>query len=384
MIKSCWVLSMDKGLNFGELTGKGQSVRSKLIITFIIIALVPLCILTWFSLEHVNRTLKQNADTELNELNNIGKQFADIWFADHVKDLYLLRSQLDISSAKKQKLINQFVEQYDFVNHVELIDINLVNSRPLSPFFDVIKEQRFDDIRTGIKNTGKIQFQSMTASGRDYHIIGLPVLNDENKLQTILIADINLNGLLNNLSKIHAANKDITFYVMYKNKIQKSNNSDDTQPLFFSQNGSPTQRVFTYSDKNEVTLYGYINSLEFLNESGWQLLVSKPKEVALQGANYYKQLAVLTNTGALLLILTLSWWFGRRLSQPLINLAKIVENITKGDLVKVPIINDSIEFNQLSLGLRKLVDVKAEQQSILQKQRSALQIALKQLAEQKN
>ena len=103
MIISCWILSMHKGLNFGELTGKGQSVRSKLIITFIIIALGPLCILTWFSLEHVNSTLKQNADSELNELNNIGKQFADIWFADHVKDLYLLRAQLDISPAIKNK-----------------------------------------------------------------------------------------------------------------------------------------------------------------------------------------------------------------------------------------------------------------------------------------
>jgi len=375
---------MDKGLNFGELTGKGQSVRSKLIITFIIIALGPLCILTWLSLEHVNSTLKQNSDTELNELNNIGKQFADIWFAEHVKDLYLLRAQFDISPAKKQKLISKFVEQYDFVNHVELIDVNLVNSSSSSPFFNVIKEQGFNNIRSGIINTGKIQFQTMTASGREYHIIGLPVLNDENKLQAILLADINLNGLLNNLSKIHAANKDITFYVMRNNKIQINNNTDDTQPSFFSQKGSPTQRVFSYSNKNGVTLYGYINSLEFLNEPGWQLLVSKPKKVALQGADYYKQLAVLTNAGALLLILTLSWWFGRRLSQPLINLAKTVEQITKGNEVKVPIIKDSIEFNQLSLGLSKLLAIKAEQQSTLQKQRSALQIALKQLAEQKS
>ena len=36
------------------------------------------------------------------------------------------------------------------------------------------------------------------------------------------------------------------------------------------------------------------------------------------------------------------------------------------------------------MGLRNLVAVKEEQQSILQKQRSALQIALKQLAEQKS
>ena len=85
---------MDKGLNFGELTGKGQSVRSKLIITFIIIALGPLCLLTWFSFQHVNNTLKQNANSELNELSNIGKQFANIWFSDHVKDLYLLKSRL--------------------------------------------------------------------------------------------------------------------------------------------------------------------------------------------------------------------------------------------------------------------------------------------------
>ena len=107
---------MHKGLNFGELTGKGQSVRSKLIITFIIIALGPLCILTWFSLGHVNSTLKQNADAELNELNNIGKQFADIWFAEHVKDLYLLRAQFDISPTKKQQLIAQFVEPVSYTH----------------------------------------------------------------------------------------------------------------------------------------------------------------------------------------------------------------------------------------------------------------------------
>ncbi|GAA61421.1 hypothetical protein P20652_3298 [Pseudoalteromonas sp. BSi20652] len=111
--------------------------------------------------------------------------------------------------------------------------------------------------------------------------------------------------------------------------------------------------------------------------------MSKPAEAALKGSDYYKQFAILTNAGVLILILCSSWWFARRLSRPLIRLTKIVESIKDGQDITVPILKDSTEFNQLSINLHKLVKVKEEQKSLLQKQRSALQIALKQLAEQK-
>ena len=374
---------MDKGLNFGELTGKGQSVRSKLIITFIIIALGPLCLLTWFSFQHVNNTLKQNANSELNELSNIGKQFANIWFSDHVKDLYLLKSRLGNNPTKKQNLINEFTKQYDFVNHVEFIDTSSAEITPNVSFFNQPIQTDFIKIYAEKNNIQQTLFRSIVMNGREHHVVSLPILDSNKQLQAILLADVNLQGLLNNLSQIHAASTNITFYVMHNNKIEKQATTTALKPQFFSQNSSPSKQVFTYKNKSENTFYGYISDLDFLGEQGWQLLVSKPTKVALQGSDYYKQLAILTNAGALLLILCSSWWFGRRLSRPLIRLTKIVENITKGQDVKVPILKDSTEFNQLSIDLHKLVKAKEEQKSILQKQRSALQIALKQLAEQK-
>ncbi|MEG3758423.1 PAS domain-containing protein [Pseudoalteromonas carrageenovora] len=374
---------MDKGSNFSMMSGKGQSIRSKLIITFIIIALAPLCLLTWFSFSHVNSTLKQNLDNELSELSDIGKQFANIWFTDHIKDLYLLKAQLATAPLQKQNLIDKFEKQYDFVNHVELVDASLGDTQPTSDFFSSLEKQSIDNIFERVSVSSKIQFHTLGLSNKAIHIVAIPILNSNQQLDAILLADVNLAGLLNNLNKIHAENKDITFYVMHHNKIQQLIEGTDNS-LFLSQNSSVLNRVFPYKNTNNEILYAYKSNLNFLNEDGWQLLVSKPVKVALQGADNYKQLALLTNAAALILILISSLWFGRRLSRPLINLAKTVENITKGGTGKVAILNDSKEFNQLSSDLNELVEVKAKQQTTLQEQRTALQVALKQLAEQKS
>ncbi|MEL0646010.1 PAS domain-containing protein [Pseudoalteromonas agarivorans] len=375
---------MDKRLSFSWITGKIQSIRSKLIITFIIIALGPLCLLTWFSFGHVNDTLKQNSDSELNELSNIGKHFANIWFADHINDLYLLKAQLESSTTRNQYLVEQFTAQYAFVNHVEVVDIKGGEIAPTSDFFSLLKKEYFNAIYNKVFNTSEVQLKTTTFANKEHHIVAIPILDTNEQLNAILLSDINLSGLLNNLNKIHTENKDITFNVVHNNKIQNLLNRESNSPTFFSQNNLVLDNVFSYSTAQNETMYGYISSLNFLNEDGWQLFISKPVKVALQGADDYKHLALLTNAGALLLILISSVWFGRRLSRPLIDLAKTVDNITKGGTGKVAILNDSKEFKQLSLDLGELVKVKAEQQSILQKQRSALQVALKQLAEQKS
>ncbi|GAA77892.1 PAS domain-containing protein [Pseudoalteromonas sp. BSi20495] len=375
---------MDKGLNFGVLTGKGQSVRSKLIITFIIIALGPLCLLTWFSFQHVNNTLKQNAHSELNELSNIGKQFAEIWFLDQVNDLYLLKSQLSISPTKEHALINDFVRQYDFINHIEIIDVLSNKAKIELSLFNQIQESELTKLFIAQNKTDKALFHSMVVEGHAHHIVSLPIFDDQNKLKSVLLADVNLQGLLNNLSKIQAKNTSVAFFILHNSKIEKQTRASVATPPLLNQNSSAPKQVFSYANNNEKIFYAYINELDFLGQQGWQLLVSKPAEAALQGSLYYKRLAILTNAGSLLLILCSSWWFGRRLSRPLIRLTNIVESITRGKHVKIPILNDSIEFNQLSKDLHELVKVNQEQQSTLQEQRAALQIALKQLAEQKS
>ncbi|MBQ4857714.1 PAS domain-containing protein [Pseudoalteromonas sp. MMG007] len=375
---------MDKRLNFSWVTGKMQSIRSKLIITFIIIALGPLCLLTWFSFGHVNDTLKQSSDSELNELSNIGKHFADIWFADHINDLYLLKAQLESSTTRNQYLVEQFTAQYAFVNHVEIVDIKDGEIAPTSDFFRLLNKDDFNAIYNTVFRTSDVQLKTTTLANKEYHIVAIPILDTNEQLNAILLSDINLSGLLNNLNKIHTENKDITFNVVHNNKIQKLLNRKSNSPTFLFQHDLVLDSVFSYSTAQNEIMYGYITNLNFLNEDGWQLLVSKPVKVALQGADNYKHLALLTNAAALILILISSLLFGRRLSRPLIDLAKTVENITNGGTGKVAILNDSKEFKQLSLDLSELVKVKAEQQSILHKQRSALQIALKQLAEQKS
>ncbi|GAA61422.1 hypothetical protein P20652_3299 [Pseudoalteromonas sp. BSi20652] len=224
---------MDKGLNFGQFTGKGHTVRYKLITTFIIIALVPVCLLTWFSFQHVNNTLRHNANNELNELSNIGKQFANIWFSDHVNDLYLLKSQLDSNPAKKQYLTNEFVKHYDFVNYVEFIDTSSFDIAPNS-YFSQSLQRDFITIYTEEGNTSQPLFRTIVVNGKGHHIIALPIVNTQNQLQKILLADVNLQGLVNNLSKIHAASSNIAFYLMHNKKVEKQATTTTLDNQFFS------------------------------------------------------------------------------------------------------------------------------------------------------
>lgn len=242
---------MDKGLNFGVLTVKGQSVRSKLIITFIIIALGPLCLLTWFSFQHVNNTLKQNAHSELNELSNIGKQFAEIWFLDQVNDLYLLKSQLSISPTKEHALINDFVRQYDFINHIEIIDVLSNKAKIELSLFNQIQESELTKLFIAQNKTDKALFHSMVVEGHAHHIVSLPIFDDQNKLKSVLLADVNLQGLLNNLSKIQAKNTSVAFFILHNSKIEKQTRASVATPPLLNQNSSAPKQVFSYANNNE-------------------------------------------------------------------------------------------------------------------------------------
>ena len=125
---------MVEGKKYGLLNGTAQSVRSKLIITFLVIAIVPLCLLTWFSLQHVNNTLQKNANAELHELSSIASEFANLWFDDHLTDLYTFKNQLSNFPLEQSKLINHFVNQYDFVNSIEIIAASALKQPIISPY----------------------------------------------------------------------------------------------------------------------------------------------------------------------------------------------------------------------------------------------------------
>ena len=139
---------MNKGLSFTKLAGKGQSVQSKLTIAFVVIALIPLCLFSWLSFKRINNTLEQHAQTELQQVTNIAQQFSRFWLADYIKDFKLLKNQLTTNSVQQQSAITEFVNVYEFVNNVELIDSAALLATPTSSFISKIAPQSLTNIHT--------------------------------------------------------------------------------------------------------------------------------------------------------------------------------------------------------------------------------------------
>ncbi|MDQ9091668.1 PAS domain-containing protein [Pseudoalteromonas haloplanktis] len=372
------------GLN-SQIKNKGQSIRTKLIVTFIVIALAPLFLMSWFSLKHVSNSLKQSAEIELGELSSIGKQFANIWFADHIKDLYLLNDQLSHSQLNKQLLIDEFVARYDFVNEIHIIFDPLNTPNPVNNgAFSALHRDQLIAMLAAIEQGQKSVFIS-SAGAKPRHFVALPMEDNQRGLHTIILVDVNFKGLLNNLEHIHNDNEELTFFIVNGGEITGAQLHPNSLPAanFFT-NSANTEHVFTYHKTDNTLHYAILTDLNFLNATGWQLLVEKPAAVMLQSASDYKFVAVLANGLAFLVVLSLSWWFGRRLSRPFISLANASAEITRGERTNIPILDDSSELHQLSIDLEHLVSSKVQQQQRLEEQSTALKRALKQLAEQKS
>ncbi|MGB6142468.1 MAG: PAS domain-containing protein, partial [Pseudoalteromonas rhizosphaerae] len=364
------------------LKNKSQSIRTKLIVTFIVIALAPLCLLSWFSLQHVIDSLEQSAEVQLVELSSIGKQFADIWFADHIKDLYLLNDQLSHKQLDKQSLINEFVARYDFVNDIDIIidplnRTNLVNNAA----FSELDSEQLNAMLTDLERGAASVFISTQAKPQR-HFVVLSVTNTQQILNSIILVEVNFQGLLENLAHVHENNEELTFHIIKSGVVQDATHSSLSEML--SKHLAKFDHVFTYHKSDNTKHYAILTQLNFASATDWQLLVEKPAVVMLKGATTYKKAAMLVNIIALLVILVLSWWFARRLSRPLISLARASTEISNGSRSRIPILADSSELQQLSIDLDHLVSSKLQQQSRLQMQSEALQLALKQLAEQKS
>ncbi|WP_149980085.1 PAS domain-containing protein [Pseudoalteromonas rhizosphaerae] len=364
------------------LKNKSQSIRTKLIVTFIVIALAPLCLLSWFSLQHVIDSLEQSAEVQLVELSSIGKQFADIWFADHIKDLYLLNDQLSHKQLDKQSLINEFVARYDFVNDIDIIidplnRTNLVNNAA----FSELDSEQLNAMLTDLERGAASVFISTQAKPQR-HFVVLSVTNTQQILNSIILVEVNFQGLLENLAHVHENNEELTFHIIKSGVVQDATHSSLSEML--SKHLAKFDHVFTYHKSDNTKHYAILTQLNFASATDWQLLVEKPAVVMLKGATTYKKAAMLVNIIALFVILVLSWWFARRLSRPLISLARASTEISNGSRSRIPILADSSELQQLSIDLDHLVSSKLQQQSRLQMQSEALQLALKQLAEQKS
>ncbi|MEH6397318.1 PAS domain-containing protein, partial [Pseudoalteromonas sp.] len=341
--------------------------------------------MSWFSFQHVSNSLEKSAHTELGELSSIGKQFADIWFADHIKDLYLLNDQLSHSQLNKQLLIDEFVARYDFVNEIHIIFDPLNTPNPVNNgALPALNRDQLIAMLAAIEQGQKSVFVS-TVGAKIHHFVALPMVDNQRGLHAIIIVDVNFQGLLDNLEHIHNNNEELTFFIVKNGEITGAQLHPDLLPKadFFT-NSANTEHVFTYHKTDNTLHYAILTDLNFANATGWQLLVEKPAAVMLQSASDYKFAAVLANGLAFLVILILSWWFGRRLSRPFIILANASAEITKGERSNIPILDDSSELHQLSIDLEHLVSSKVQQQERLEQQSAELQLALQQLAEQKS
>lgn len=359
---------------------KGQSLRSKIILTYFVIALAPLLMLSFFSFNYITDLLKKNAESELNNLSFIGKQFVDAWFDDHVKSLYLLKDQLDYSDSKQEYIIEQFIARHNFVNDIDLLLIPTDEPLSLSQqLVEKLESRQISKLLEAFKQGIPSVFVSSEQINHQ-HFIAIPEYDDLQQLIGIILVEVNLNGLLKSIKGIAGTHSDINFYIV-QNGVPLGNNAPTLlTPLDSAYHEDAT---FSYEKMNDELYYASLASINFAQATGWQLLIVKPAAAILKTGEDFKYVAAIANALAILVILVLSWWYGRRLSNPLIKLAQATEQVSKGKEKGIPIFTDSVELYQLSTDLSELVITKANQQTNLQQQSNALKGALKQLEDQK-
>lgn len=360
------------------------SIRSKFIVTFLLVALVPLCFLTWFSFLQLNNSLAQQQNNDLKELNLLGKHFTENWVHDSVNNLDFLIKQLS-QGYEPEPLLTHFEETYHFVDNLEILTIDAHSAIKFKSAFYTQFGAQFDNVLQGNTHSELTLFCAHGFDAKEYHFIALPLLKNEQvngATQQVLIAKLNLNVLLNTLSNINSTNAETSFYISHHNKLQ--NSQDDTAIAAAINDLVNIRKSVEISEGEGLSRVLFADELTFFGQTGWQLIVAKPSKTLWQQNALFKQIAIYTDAAVLLLILCASWWFGRRLSRPLIRLSSAIEGLNKGQNITIPVLNESQELTSLSGGLQQLIAINTEQKLENKSQQQALQTALNQLSEQKS
>ncbi len=411
-----------------------------LLLWFLLLALLPLTITSWFSYRQMVKGLTTTALQELKTEAQQEVSFIQTWFKYRFMDLNdqaentqnieflqalqrglqashqplakFVQSQAWVSLvSKRQQDLKNFMRHYDYMDDLFLIDTkgNILYSAlgeldlGSNLFTGFYAGSGFAHIAKASIHTGQDQFSDFRRYGTDSELligfISAPMRDKQGKIIGVFAIQLRLGRIVELVKEQHSGSS-LTHYLVGEDGLARTPvSNNETANTVLERINTQQFNLWQQDEKLESSHDQHKTAFEYLGPRG-QIVIGLHQSVRLPGVNWvlisevnrdealaeayklgYVILVMLLLTSAIVVVLAA--YQTRRITRPIIQLADASKKVAAGKLEQRVEVRSNNEIGQLADAFNDMLQVRKIHEQALEQTVQQTQDALNELAEQK-
>ena len=419
---------------------KLKSLSFNLTLWFLLLSLLPLIIVAWFSYQQAEKSLVDAAEEELTQSSLLSVQSIENWFNYRMVDLNvkaesinarLMLDSLSKGKVQSRKTLQDYVSsydwakrvdglqndlivlsrQYDYINDIFLIDsegdilYSVISSdaKGKNVFSSELVDSKFSQSLRVTMDTGLARFSGLEHSplsqGKITGFISALVLDEFGSPIGTYVIELRFEKIFKMLHSTISDPSSLTHYIIGKDGILRAPIKDSWDEVLKRQ--IQTQAFVDWQEKNFNVGKTIGNSIahEYIGPSNeeviglnhvvklanveWLLISEINREEALSASEWLRKviffLVLLTALG----VLFASVLIARKITRPMIKLADASRKVAAGEELTRVDVKEENEIGLLAIAFNQMLEAKARDEEALREANRQVMEALGSLEEQK-
>lgn len=420
-----------------------KSLGKNLVFWLLVLSLIPVIVVSWFSYQQARSSLTNAAKNELELSAVLSVRFIRNWFDYRTMDInsqagaqIIADMTLSLSEGlnKSGKHITDYVKTYDWVKRVDGYQQDLVIfSRQYDYIYDVLlidtsgniiyTVAKEDDLGSNLydgvysssqlaksfeytQQTGRVGFSDLERYEPSNNIISAfltaPVVDENGNKLGVLAVQLRLDRVFNLLNNATSRQKSLHHYIVSESGILLTplttdnwlevlvRNIDTHQfRLWKKEHGDSGNQpddmvedssIYIGPNGNEVI---GMHHLVQAGQTKWLLISEVDAESALESANWLARLTVALVLITVLIVGFMALIIARKITKPIIQLADVSMKVADGEENQEVSINADNEIGKLADAFNHMLEKRKTYESVLKETTKNTQEVLADLAEQK-
>lgn len=432
---------MNASIKTNQLRTNQQSFHQTLLIWFLLLALVPMLLVSILGYQSAQKSLQEAASQQLKLASSTDSEFINSWFSFRFKDilsqaeapatrklfisLQKLRKTTDTplksfvksfkwvqTSSSLETPIALFMHHYDYVSNAYLIDLNgnIIYSKKRQSdlgqnlFNSTLKNTSFAKTVRASQTSGQTLFSDIERyAPNSNHLVGFistPLLNEKGEKIGVFALQIRLDAVFSHLKIDYQGNHTLKHYLVGTDGFLRSpiNSTDDIlktsiktkQFQLWHEEYQHTNSSLTNSNELAFEYTGPSGSLvigihQAINIGGvnWALISEIDSDEAFAASTTVKELTFILALITSIAVVILASYQSRRITRPLTHLINTIGTVKNGNIDERAAVETKNEIGVLADAFNDLLD--NQQQFVIteQKNNKIIQETLDALEEQK-
>ncbi|KZL93611.1 methyl-accepting chemotaxis protein [Clostridium magnum] len=342
------------------------SLKSKLLLFFLIVSLIPLIVSLLFQCFYFYNTNTQSIENYESDIAKTNTQTINLWLNNSVSTLTTLyKSHPEFKNADKDKIVPILKEIHNSDAESEYY---FFVDKDGNTFIDNGKTTNIADRSyfKQAKDTKQVLISDVIVSrtsGNKVINVVVPIIDDSGNFQGLICDAVNIITVEKVMKSIKIGQSGYGYLVAqdgtlitYPNEKLIGKNLEDTL-IRADQRDIVKDKVYNNNKGsiNYYDIYGIrkLASFEKISQANWTLIVTAPYSEIYNNVarSVYISLSIILI--AIAFVITISLFVSRYISNPIIKISDIMDKASKGDLTQKLEIRDKDEIGQLMENINK-------------------------------